>query len=90
MFLYCTAGKIIVLATFLFVFSGQATIHMWRYLSTRQSLVSTLLFVLYLVALLLFISLPFIKYKHIIIDGIKGVRCPNPNFFSINPNLFSV
>ena len=83
MFLYGTAGKIIVLATFLFVFSGQATIHMWRYLSTRQSLVSTLLFVLYLVALLLFISLPFIKYKHIIIDGISGL------FLVAFPHLFT-
>ena len=73
MLLYYTAIKVILLGTFLFAFSPQATIQMWHYLTKRQAILSTLLFVLYLVLLLLFISMPLISYKHMIIDGAIGL-----------------
>ena len=82
MVLYYIAIKIIVLGTFLFALSAQATIQMWHYLTKRQSILSALLFVLYLVLLLLFISMPLINYQHMIIYGAIGL------FLIAFPHLF--
>lgn len=84
MLLYYTITKITLLGTFLFVFSAQATIHMWNYFTTRQSILSTLFFVLYLTMLLLFLSMPFMtSIGNIITHGVAGL------FLVAFPHLFT-